>query len=79
MVAALHDGRLSGAALDVTDPEPLPEGDPLWAAPNTIITPHISGITTDYTDRSFQVLEKNLERLEKGEPLINVLDREKGY
>jgi phosphoglycerate dehydrogenase-like enzyme len=79
LVAALHDGRVAAAALDVTDPEPLPEGDPLWSAPNTTITPHISGISTEYTDRSFQVLEQNLVRLERGEPLINVIDREKGY
>jgi phosphoglycerate dehydrogenase-like enzyme len=79
LVAALHDGRLRGATLDVTDPEPLPRDDPLWKAPNVVITPHISGNGVDYNDRAFQVLELNLERRIDGKPLINVIDRKKGY
>ncbi|MCJ1477610.1 hypothetical protein MMC13_006283 [Lambiella insularis] len=70
---------LRGAALDVTDPEPLPSGHPLWEAPNCIVTPHISGLSVMYADRAFQVLEANLRRREEGEGLINVVDRERGY
>ena len=70
---------LRGAALDVTDPEPLPKESELWDAPNCIITPHISGLGKTYVDRTFQVLEVNLSRMEEGRKLINVVDRERGY
>ncbi|KAL8708773.1 MAG: hypothetical protein Q9220_006415 [cf. Caloplaca sp. 1 TL-2023] len=70
---------LRGAALDVTDPEPLPANDPLWDAPNCIITPHVSGLGAAYVDRCFQVFEENLGRMERGGGLINVVDRERGY
>ena len=70
---------LRGAALDVADPEPLPADSDLWDAPNCIVTPHISALASAYTDRAFQVFEVNLTRREKGEKLINVVDRKKGY
>jgi len=79
LVEALKEGTLRGAAVDVTEPEPLPSDDPLWDAPNVTITPHISGSGSNYAERAFGVLEVNLERREKGEPLINVIDRKKGY
>lgn len=76
---AEQEGGLRGAALDVTDPEPLPEDSALWDAPNCIITPHISGLGVMYAERAFQVLEVNLVRREKGKDLINVVSRKKGY
>ncbi|CAK4032725.1 D-2-hydroxyacid dehydrogenase [Lecanosticta acicola] len=79
LIDALKDGRLSGAALDVTDPEPLPRESELWELENVILTPHVSGIGSDYVDRTFEVLEGNLERRRKGEGLINVVNRRRGY
>ena len=70
---------LRGAALDVADPEPLPENSPLWDAPNCIVTPHISGQGSAYFDRALQILELNIERRQKGEKLINEVNRERGY
>ena len=72
-------GGLRGAALDVADPEPLPKDSALWDAPNVIVTPHISGLGEAYLERALGVLEVNLEKREKGERMINVVDRAKGY
>jgi len=79
LIEALKDGTLRGAALDVTDPEPLPEDSELWGMESVIVTPHISGLGQAYTDRALQILEVNLERREKGEKLINVVNRKRGY
>jgi phosphoglycerate dehydrogenase-like enzyme len=79
LIDALNSGKVAAAALDVTEPEPLPEGDPLWTTPNVIVTPHISGSSTNYQKRTFEVLEQNLVRLDKGEKLLNVVSRRKGY
>ena len=79
LIEALKDGTLQGAALDVTDPEPLPEDSELWDLENVVVTPHISGNGVAYEDRAFQVLGVNLGRREEGEGLINVVKRERGY
>ncbi|RDI89867.1 hypothetical protein Vi05172_g443 [Venturia inaequalis] len=79
LVKALKEGKVRGAALDVTEPEPLPADDPLWKAPNIIITPHVSGSSNVYIERSLQVFEANLDNLLSGKPLINTIDRKKGY
>ena len=79
LIEALDKGILRGAALDVTDPEPLPDGHPLWSAKNIIITPHISGLSTKYDERVYAILEDNLQRLSDGRPLLNRVSRRKGY
>ncbi len=71
LTAALVDGRLGGAGLDVTDPEPLPVEDPLWAAPKLILTPHNSGSTDGTGRRSSDAFLSYLERCGAGEPLLN--------
>jgi phosphoglycerate dehydrogenase-like enzyme len=79
LVTALNDGTLRGAALDVTDPEPLPKGHPLWSAKNTIITPHTSGVSDEYMPRTIEILDENLKRLHNGDELINLILRSDGY
>lgn len=75
LIEALEKGQIKGAALDVTDPEPLPEGHPLWKAPNLLITPHVSWHSSTHWDRVFDVLAENLENLASHKPLVNRLDR----
>ncbi|KAF2498532.1 hypothetical protein BU16DRAFT_524634 [Lophium mytilinum] len=79
LIDALKSNKLRGAALDVTSPEPLPADHPLWEAPNLVLTPHVSGNSIRYFERAFQVLEENLGRRERGEELVNEVDRKRGY
>lgn len=79
LLTALKEGKVRGAALDVTEPEPLPSDSELWAMENVIITPHISGNGVQYLDRAFEVLTLNLERKEKGKKLVNEVQRDRGY
>ncbi|KAM0664551.1 hypothetical protein ACQRIU_006409 [Beauveria bassiana] len=79
LVDALERGVIRGAALDVTDPEPLPEDHPLWRAKNVIITPHVSGGSSKYMERVFEVLLANLTRFSNGERLMNLINRKEGY
>lgn len=78
---ALCGGRIGGAALDVTDPEPLPPEHPLWKAPNTILTPHVSGLLDqpENLERVAAICEENLRRFLAGQPLLNRVDRATGY
>jgi phosphoglycerate dehydrogenase-like enzyme len=76
----LSSGRLGGAVLDVTDPEPLPAESPLWRTPNLIITPHVSSDDAErYTPRTLDLLFRNMKRFLSGVPLRNRIDRSAGY
>lgn len=79
LLQALGSGRLSGAALDVFDVEPLPEDNPLWKAKNLIISPHVAGFTPHYDERAAEIFCANLVRYLQDEPLINVVNRSLGY
>ncbi|ONI77640.1 dihydrofolate reductase [Kribbella sp. ALI-6-A] len=72
LVAELGKGRIR-AALDVTDPEPLPAGHPLWSAPNVLVNPHRGGASTAFPPRVARLVRAQLERYVTGEPLINVV------
>jgi len=72
LVDALNTGRIR-AALDVTDPEPLPEGHPLWSCPNLLITPHVAGSSPQFTPRALRTAADELHRYIDGKPLRNVV------
>lgn len=78
LVDALRSGKLAGAGLDVTDPEPLPAEHELWQMQNVIITPHTAGKGSD-RGRHYTLLRENLRRFAAGEPLLNVVDPAAGY
>jgi phosphoglycerate dehydrogenase-like enzyme len=73
LVQALHSGRIR-AALDVVDPEPLPDGHPLWQAPNLLISPHVGGASSAMWPRAYRLVREQLERFAAGQPLQNVMD-----
>jgi len=82
LVAALQSGKVGGAGLDVTDPEPLPAGHPLFTAPNVLLTPHIGGDTSGTPggrEESWVVVAENLRRYAAGERLYNLTDVARGY
>jgi len=78
LVDALESGRLAGAGLDVTDPEPLPADHPLWQMNSVIITPHVSWAGYDVRFRNL-LLRENIRRYLAGEALLNVVDPDRGY
>lgn len=77
LVEALAGGRIT-AALDVTDPEPLPAGHPLWQSPGLLLTPHVGGYVYEARDRAYRVVTEQLARLAAGEPLLNAIGN-RGY
>jgi D-3-phosphoglycerate dehydrogenase len=79
LVAALEAGTIGGAALDVTDPEPLPDGHPLWALDNVILTPHVANTWDMAVPELVAMVERNVAHFAAGEPLEGLVDPEAGY
>lgn len=79
LVAALRDGTIGGAALDVTDPEPLAEGHALWSLPNVLITPHCANTPEMAVPVLTERVRDNVRRYAKGEPMLGIVDVDAGY
>lgn len=79
LLAALREGLIAGAGLDVTPREPLPSGHPLWSMPNVAITPHVAGASPYRLDRAVGLFCENLQRYKAGQPLRSQIDKRKGY
>jgi D-2-hydroxyacid dehydrogenase (NADP+) len=79
LVRALQEKRIGGAGLDCFYKEPLPQESPLWDMPNVIISPHIGGTREDYQSLSADIICRNLERYIKGQRLMNIVNKKKGY
>jgi phosphoglycerate dehydrogenase-like enzyme len=79
LVEALQNGEIRGAAVDVTDPEPLPKGHPLWKAPNLFISPHVSWVSDHYLARISDILEINLRALAGEGEFVNKVNKELHY
>jgi phosphoglycerate dehydrogenase-like enzyme len=75
LVAALRDGEIAGAALDVYEQEPLPAEHPLWGMPNVLLTPHMAGYGPHLNERRLQIIQDNCRAFANGEPLRNVVDK----
>jgi phosphoglycerate dehydrogenase-like enzyme len=79
LVRALEEGRLGGAALDVFEAEPLSRESPLWSMPNVVVSPHMAGDYAGWRESAVELFVRNLERYLTGKPLLNVVDKERGY
>ena len=79
LLAALDEGVIGGAGIDVTDPEPLPAGHRLWTHPRAIVTPHTAGGSPRRAGRAIDTFVENLRRLRAGKPLLAIIDKRKGY
>jgi len=79
LVAALNNGKIGGAGIDVVEPEPLPDDHPLWQCPNTVITPHMAGNAPERAARNEELVLENLSRFAKGQPLLSAVDKTLGY
>jgi len=79
LIRALREGWIAGAGLDVFEQEPLPPTSPLWGLENVLISPHVAGFTPRYDDRAVALFAQNLARYIAGEPLLNQIDKDRGY
>jgi D-2-hydroxyacid dehydrogenase (NADP+) len=79
LIRAIQEGRIAGAGLDVTEVEPLPPDSPLWDLPGVIITPHVAASSPRTMGAVMDLVAENLRRLAAGEPLLNLVDKQKGY
>jgi phosphoglycerate dehydrogenase-like enzyme len=79
LIEALRDHKIGGAALDVFDQEPLPADSPLWDLENLLITPHAAGMAGNLWQRHYDLFSENLRRFLKGEPLLGLVDKQRGY
>jgi phosphoglycerate dehydrogenase-like enzyme len=79
LIAALKEGKLAGAGLDVQEHEPMPADDPLWDAPNLILTPHCSAASRQTGERVWGITKENLRRYVAGQPLENLCDKRAGF
>ena len=79
LIRALESGTIAGAALDVFEEEPLPRDSPLWTMPNVIVSPHMAGDAAGWREGVVELFVRNLERYLTGRPLLNVVDKARGY
>jgi phosphoglycerate dehydrogenase-like enzyme len=79
LVSAVQKKEIAGAGLDVTDPEPLQDDNPLWKLPNVVISPHLGGQGDGARDRQWRLYRENVRRFVAGEPLLCVVNKAKGY
>jgi phosphoglycerate dehydrogenase-like enzyme len=79
MVRALSEKRIKGAALDVFDVEPLPDGHPFYKLENVLLSPHCADHTPDWMEQAMQFFIQQFGRFHKGEPLLNIVDKKLGY
>jgi phosphoglycerate dehydrogenase-like enzyme len=79
LVRVIREGHLAGAGLDVMEKEPLPPDSPLWDVPEILITPHVAGFDDRLWERQYELYAENLRRYFAGEPLLGLVDKQKGY
>jgi phosphoglycerate dehydrogenase-like enzyme/glyoxylase-like metal-dependent hydrolase (beta-lactamase superfamily II) len=79
LVVALKKGQIAGAGLDVTDPEPIPDSHPLWQLANVVMSQHVGGQSAGARDRQWRLYRENVRRFVAGEPLLCVVDKQRGY